>query len=1014
MLSRLHYSILCIALALAGYAQAADDSTKFLEAMRARGMFDLALDYLNDAQGDRLVSDEFKKQIPYERGVTLLDKWRVTPSASERDRLADQIKGELANYAAANVGTPRTADAQQQLATLLNEQATRALTVLENRPGASENEGQIKGEARGQLAEARKLYGEVEKSLESQLEKFPKALDPKTQSGEIDRRREMRARLSQVRVLKAQTLLEESKTVAKDSGDFKKLNEQAVKDFQDLYDKYGSFIVGFYARVYQGEAYLALGKNKEAMACFEDIVVQGGDNPGTRALVTKALALQAQLMLADGDAKGLLDKQGKWLVTGRGGELRTPDWLTLKFVVAEAKRKQAAAAETKDADKRKLMEEARTHYFDVAQLQGRYQNDARQILSSEFASAKAGPERQQVKTFDEAIQAAKDAINSWNAARQTIPAAKENNPEGVAALEEQAAKGFGDALYYLNIASTLVDDETPVEKVNESRWLSCWLMWQDEQFYRSAVLASFLARRYPEDPTASGAAQVALASYDKLYQQAVKDGGPDAGAAEADKLKELSSFITRRWGGTALADTAFGVLLNFSIKDKQFDVALDLVNQLPEDQRPVFQAKIANTMWEAQLRAAIEKDTSFDRDGVRTKAIELLAASYPALVADAAATDTLAPAALYLAQARLEAGDYAEAIKLLEDPKAGPLALVKTNNPIASRQAYGMEAYKAALRAYVSVVPPQTDKAVATMAELEKIVGEGDADKLTRVYLSLGVQLQQQIEDLQSAGKIEEAKRVSEAFVAFLDKLNERGSSDPTVRQWIAQTYFRLAEGLKGDANAAQLRESYYDKAAQSFKQILDDPNAGIDANRKLGLQLQYAETLRHAGKFAEAMQIFEIILAEKEMMIEAQTAAAYTLQEWGSKDASKFAYAIGGTGPLNDKGKPIVWGWNYLGKVAVSVAKSRPEMQARFKELFYECWLNIATISVLKAEGGDPKKDALLKQARKIIADMVKNYPDLLTMPIREQYNELMKSIQRAENSRAVGLEEILEEKKS
>jgi hypothetical protein len=159
---------------------------------------------------------------------------------------------------------------------------------------------------------------------------------------------------------------------------------------------------------------------------------------------------------------------------------------------------------------------------------------------------------------------------------------------------------------------------------------------------------------------------------------------------------------------------------------------------------------------------------------------------------------------------------------------------------------------------------------------------------------------------------------------------------------------------------------------------------------------------------------VFEIIMAEKEMMIEAQTAAAYTLQEWGRQDASKFAYAIGGTGPLNAKGKPIIWGWNYLGKVAVSVAKSRPNMQARFKELFYECWLNIATISVLKAEAGGGNKDALLKQARKIVADMVKNYPDLLTMPVREQYNELMKSIQRAENSRAVGLEEILEEKKS
>src|SRR5690606_24493481 len=127
-----------------------------------------------------------------------------------------------ASYAAANAGTPRTADAQQQLGTLLNEMATRSLSNLEIRSAKADVEAKTKKEARNQLAEARKLYGHVEKSLEAQLEAFPKALDPKTQSGEIDRRREMRARLAQVRVLKSQTLIEEAKTVAKGSGDFKK------------------------------------------------------------------------------------------------------------------------------------------------------------------------------------------------------------------------------------------------------------------------------------------------------------------------------------------------------------------------------------------------------------------------------------------------------------------------------------------------------------------------------------------------------------------------------------------------------------------------------------------------------------------------------------------------------------------------------------------------------------------------------------------------------------------------
>lgn len=992
---------------------AADDAARFLDALRDRGMYDLALDFLDTAATDRLASDDFKQRIAYERGLTLLAKWRNTPSASERDRLAVEIKNELNKFAASNSGSPLAADAQQQLATLLTEMATRSLAVLETKPGAVRDEAQTRSEARGWLVEARDLFSSVEQSLVNQLAEFPKALDPKTQGDQIDARREMRARLSQVRVLRALALHQQAGTFKKDDTQFTELNERAAQEFQDLYDKYGTFLVGFYARVYQGECYLDLGKYKEASGCFEDIIVQGGDNRAVRSLVTKALALQAECLLAEGQVDTVLSKQGEWLATARGAETRQPDWVSLEFQVAEAKRQKATAADTREADKRRLTTEARDHYANVAQRPGEYQAAARQILATEFDGDSTERERREVATFDEALQAAKDAINSMNAARQILPAAKQNNPDGVAMLEEQAANGFGDAIYYLEQAQDLVDDDTPVERLNESRWLASWLLWQDEQFYRSAVLAGFLARRYPEDPTAAGAAQVALASYEKLYQQAVADGGDGAGEAEAEKLKDLASFITRRWSSAALADTAFGVLLSFSIRDKEFDVALELVEQLNAEQKPVFQARIGNAMWEAQLRAAAEDDPSIDRAAIRAQAIKLLEDSFSGVASTASAQDTLAAASLYLSQARIDREQYAEAIALLEHPQHGAIALSKTNNPIASRQAYAMEAYKTALRAYVSVVPPQSDKAIATMEELERVVGDGGGEILTRVYLGLGVQLQQQIAELQAAGKIDEAKRVSEAFVAFLDKLNEQGSSDPTVRQWIAQTYLRLGEGLQGDPSAAELRTKYYSRASDAFGLLLEEGIEGSDPNRVLALKLQYGKTLRQAGKFAEAMALFEEVLAEKEMTIEAQTEAAYTLQEWGAAgDSTKLDEAIAGSGPLNDKGKHIVWGWNYLSKVAASVARSRPEMKDRFKDLFYESWLNIARIRYLRAENesGSQKAESL-KDARRLVADMVRNFPDFLDTPRRDDFDELMKDIQRAEGNRPVGLSELLAE---
>src|SRR2546423_183793 len=103
-----------------------------------------------------------------------------------------------------------------------------------------------------------------------------------------------------------------------------------------------------------------------------------------------------------------------------------------------------------------------------------------------------------------------------------------------------------------------------------------------------------------------------------------------------------------------------------------------------------------------------------------------------------------AAGALALTQVLLDDGKYAEAIELLDDNKAGPLAVVTSDHPTASRPQYASEAYRAALRAYVSVEPPQEKKAMEMMHLLERVVKDnGDAAKsaeqLNRIYLGLGV-----------------------------------------------------------------------------------------------------------------------------------------------------------------------------------------------------------------------------------------------------------------------------------
>src|SRR5690606_21986347 len=135
---------------------------------------------------------------------------------------------------------------------------------------------ETRAEAVAQLAEARNLMTDVEKSVTATLAKFPKRLDPKTESDKIDQQRALREELSEVRLLRALTLQQQAQAYGEKADEFKKLHEQAANEFQELYDKYNNYLVGFYARVYQGQCFLDLGKLKEASGCFEDIVLQGG------------------------------------------------------------------------------------------------------------------------------------------------------------------------------------------------------------------------------------------------------------------------------------------------------------------------------------------------------------------------------------------------------------------------------------------------------------------------------------------------------------------------------------------------------------------------------------------------------------------------------------------------------------------------------------------------------------------------------------------------------------------
>ncbi|MEM8866333.1 MAG: hypothetical protein AAGF31_12380, partial [Planctomycetota bacterium] len=228
--------------------------------------------------------------------------------------------------------------------------------------------------------------------------------------------------------------------------------------------------------------------------------------------------------------------------------------------------------------------------------------------------------------------------------------------------------------------------------------------------------------------------------------------------------------------------------------------------------------------------------------------------------------------------------------------------------------------------------------------------------------------------------------------------------------QWIGQTFANLGEGLAADGADAETRQSYFDEAAAVFQAMIDraatEPDFPPTSNSVLAVRVQLGNALRNSGEYEQSLDIFSSILLERQLLLDVQKSAAYTYQQWGrAEDPSQLLNAIRGGRIDSSTGKNLIWGWSRLASVAGRVAKQQP----KYKDLFFECWLNVARCRYFAAEQADgAERSKQLSSARRTLRSVVRQYPDLGGPQRRADFDRLLKQIQQLEGKEPVGLEEL------
>lgn len=1024
--SRLMFAALLLAVSGFATARAEDPAAMFLEALRSKGYYDTALDYLTSAEKSEVVPAYFKAQIPYERGLTLVALAGVEANRELKIKLLKEAEGHLNEFLSKNSASPLVPAARKELADILIGQAR--LFVRD-----------AKGTDQAKLAEADKLYTEAYQSFQSiredlkkRLEAIPKILNENDRAQKLlaETREQYRQTYQAVRLLSAVMTVEQAEIKKENKAEYEKRMNEAIAEFGKIYDDYRKFYAGFQAKVFQADAYLKMGRYADAIAAAKEVLDQ--EDSGLRSYKIQALAVAAQCWNHESIKQydETVNQVGAMLDTARPVEEREPDFLRMKLALAKALKARAEASANPDGtDAKKDLRRAKALSFQVSNVVGDLQKEARELLVA-LGGPDAATEQPEPTTFAEANQAGKDAADiaqSSEATRKTIAAklaaAGGNDPalkQQVEELDQTVAKARGDAIRYFRAALRMAAPED-ADEVGKIRFFLTVLYYTSDDLLSAGVMGEFIARRTSEDPTAPQSGQIALAAYKRLFDEAdetLKD-------FYLTRTQNVATYLGEAFKGQPEGSAAIATLIPMQLQAGKIDDAMALLEQIPIDspQRAQMDVLVGQIAWAEYLRnGATLRD--LEKAEAPAEEIAALQAKREALQQTAETTleggvermqtanygKTEALAVIFLAQIYVGSDRAQDAVALLENPDKGILAKLAAGN-VDIEPKIAAEAYKVALRAYVSSIAEgananqAVEKAKQTMAALDKTVTE--KKMLMSIYITVAQDLQKQLENAPPAQR----EALSKAFAAFLEQVGA-GAQQLDQLVWVAETFYSIASSAVGpDGTPTPAAKGYLDQARAAYSQIISmGANKGGDwlpADVARTVEMKLAMIDRDSGDYQSAIDRFEKVLGPNNSVLNVQTEAAETLMKWGQQDPQQYFSAIMGARKDAKTGRNVIWGWSRLGSVARQNAKPENNMM----DTFYLSRLRMAeALRDYALAAKDPaKKKKHLEMAEDSIVQIATSIPSMGGPEWKQKFDEVLKSVQKDLGKPADGLSKIL-----
>ncbi|WP_435006374.1 tetratricopeptide repeat protein [Tundrisphaera lichenicola] len=800
--------------------QAGDDprfAADFVQGLRERGYYDLALEYLDQLRQAPDTPDDLKRTIDFEEGRTLIESATHASDPDASKEKLDQAKIKIESFVKANPDLPQTTEALVDLAHLLYERGLTEVDLAGDFRNGPEKENKLAG-ARGYYANAREAYSRAFERLNAKLETYPKFIPP--DDPRKSERERVRNSLMQAELQRSVVDYYESQTFGAGSKERTDLLEKSLTTFDDIYKRYRVQLAGFTARMWQGKCYEELGKLGEAMGIYNELIDH--PDPALRTLQKQVDYFRIIVMGKRKEYALAADECARWL-NMFPNDRRSYNALGVQFELG--KNIIAQLPGIAPADRDKAIRTATDRLADVVRVVSPFKSEAIELLQEYRPNAIISANDAAKLSYDEAMAQAEQAI---------------------AVLE------YEKSCVLLEVAIRKTNPVRDATKVNKARFTLAYSLFMSKRFYEAAVIAEHVARNYPSYEWSPKAADLAMQAMVEAYNKYTFGDR----ASDLDRLVSLARYTSETWSESEQGDSGRLTLGLIALGRGQYSEAISAFESV----------RASSTRWndaQASCGEAHWKQSLVLRDrgnGAGADAeVKLATEKYELALksrreANAPNTDPgVVSNSCDLAIIKLETGKPADALAILE-----PIA---KNLSTATRSASLTTSYSrvlaAILRAHVAT--NQTDLAIADMKLLESIGGGTDA---TLLYYELSKLLVREIEALKKRNDRAGMERTQQAFRKFLGALVDSKSG---------QSYESLL--FAGD-NLLKLGDSK--QANEVFNRILDfyakDPEFQKDPkanDRLLVVRIRQVAALRGEKKFSEAESKLEEIIAAHKRLLE-------------------------------------------------------------------------------------------------------------------------------------------------